>query len=299
MPGNQQAETQQYFDRFAEDWKRKGSGALPARVNIIAQRNGIALDVLASLPAPRRVLDIGCGTGDLVLDVARRGMDAVGIDFAGDMIRICEASRAEAGLERARFQQVSVFDFDPQGESYDLISAQGLIEYISADQLVDLCRRIFPLLAPGGAFVVGSRNRLFNAFSLNAFTDMERKLGALDAMMIEAEAIAMAANGAAALAAAEKAARSYPQPERHPETGVTVSVRYQYTPGELSRLLRSHGFTPAAVYGAHYHALPPAVAKDWPQLHAGLSEAIYRERRSDHRLLAQCTTFVLDVRRPA
>ena len=299
MERGQQAETQHYFDRFAEDWKRKGSGTMPARVNIIAQRNGIALDVLASLPAPKRVLDIGCGTGDLVLDIARRGIDAVGIDFAADMIRICETTRAAAGLERARFQHVSVFDFDPQGETYDLISAQGLIEYISFDQLVDLCRTVFGLLAPGGAFVVGSRNRLFNAFSLNAFTDMERKLGVLDDMMSEAEAIATAVDGAGALAAAEKVARTYPQPERHPETGVTVSVRYQYTPGELSQLLRSHGFTPAAVYGAHYHALPPAVAKDYPQLHAGFSESVYRERRSDHRLLPQCTTFVLDVRKPA
>ena len=298
MQGGQQTETQNYFDRFASDWKRKGSGTMPARVNIIAQRNGIALDVLASLPAPRRVLDVGCGTGDLVLDIARRDIDAVGIDFAADMIRICEAARAEAGLERARFQHVSVFDFDPQGEVYDLISAQGLIEYISQDQLVDLCRKVFKLLAPGGAFVVGSRNRLFNVFSLNAFTEMERKLGVLDGMMIEAEVIATATDGAAALAAAEKTARSYSQPERHPQTGVTVSVRYQYTPGELSRLLRGHGFTPAAVYGAHYHALPPAVAKDWPQLHAGFSDVIYRERRSDHRLLPQCTTFVLDVRKP-
>jgi len=299
MQGGQQAETQHYFDRFAEDWKRKGSGTMPARVNIIAQRNGIALDVLASLPAPRRVLDIGCGTGDLVLDIARRGVEAVGIDFAADMVRICEASRVEAGLERARFQHVSVFDFDSQGETYDLISAQGLIEYISADQLDDLCRRALKLLAPGGAFVVGSRNRLFNAFSLNAFTDMERKLGILDQMMLEAEAIAATADGAGALAAAEGIARSYPQPERHPETGVTVSVRYQYTPGELSRLLRGHGFAPASIFGAHYHALPPSVAKDWPQLHAELSEFIYRERRSDHRLLPQCTTFVLDVRKPA
>ena len=51
MPPEQQKETQHYFDQFAEDWKRKGSGEIPARVNIIAQRNGVALDVLDQLLA--------------------------------------------------------------------------------------------------------------------------------------------------------------------------------------------------------------------------------------------------------
>jgi SAM-dependent methyltransferase len=298
MAAEQQAETRRYFDRFAEDWKRKGSGATSARVNIIAQRNGIVLDVLNQLSAPGHVLDIGCGTGDLVLEVVRRGIDAIGIDFAPDMVRLCEEARDKAGLDRARFEQVSVFDFDPRGQTFDLISAQGLIEYISAAQLQDLCRRATALLSPGGAFVVGSRNRLFNAFSLNAFTELERKLGVLDDLMREAEAISAALDAAAALAAAERNAKAHPQPERHPETGVSVSVRYQYTPGELARTLRQHGLAPRAVYGAHYHALPPAVARDWPALHADLSEGIYRERRADHRLLPLCSTFVLDARKP-
>lgn len=299
MRADQQVETRSYFDRFAEDWRRKGTGADQARVNIIAQRNGIVLDVVAQLPAPRRVLDIGCGTGDLVVEIARRGIDAVGIDFAADMIRLCEEARRKAGVTRARFEQVSVFDYDARGETYDLVSAQGLIEYISAAQLDALCRRMLDLLAPGGAFVVGSRNRLFNAFSLNAFTALERGLGVLDDLVREAEAIAGAPDAAAGLAAAEGLAKTYPQPERHPETGVTVSVRYQYTPGELAGLLRRHGLTPTAVYGAHYHALPPAVAKEWPALHTELSEGIYRERRADHRLLPLCSTFVLVARKPA
>lgn len=299
MHPEQQKETQDYFDRYAEHWKRKGSGEVPTRVNIIAQRNGIALDVLDQLAVKRKVLDIGCGTGDLVLEIAARGVEAVGIDFAPDMIRLCETARAEASLDNARFEQVSVFDFDPHGDTYDLVSAQGLIEYISPEQLVALCDRVFRLLSPGGAFVVGSRNRLFNAFSLNAFTELERGLGVLDDLMREAEAIAGAGDAAGALAAAERIARTLPQPERHPETGVTVSVRYQYTPGELARLLRAHGLEPVTAYGAHYHALPPAVAGEWPSLHAELSESIYRERRTDNRLLPLCSTFVLYARKPS
>lgn len=298
MGSSQQADTQRYFEAFAKDWQRKGSGEIAARVNIIAQRNGIVLDVLGGLKAPRRVLDIGCGTGDLVFEVARRGLGAVGIDFAADMIRLCQEGRAANGAEAARFEHVSVFDFDSGGETYDLISAQGLIEYISPDELRALCGKVVSLLAPGGSFVVGSRNRLFNAFSLNAFTALERDLGVLDGLMREAAAITAASDAASAIAAAEAVAQPHPQPDRHPATGVSVSVRYQYTPGELAGLLRRHGLVPQAAYGAHYHGLPPAVAAEWPELHAGLSDTVYRERRNDHRLLPLCSTFVLDVRKP-
>ncbi|MGE0653361.1 MAG: hypothetical protein AB7P12_16695, partial [Alphaproteobacteria bacterium] len=190
------------------------------------------------------------------------------------------------------------FDFDPAGDAFDVISAQGLIEYISRAQLEALCRKVWSMLAPGGAFVVGSRNRLFNAFSLNAFTQLERDLGVLEPLQREAEALAGAADGGAALAAAEHGARVLPQPEKHPSTGVAVSVRYQYTPGELAALMRRHGFEPRIAVGAHYHGLPPAVAAEWPALHADLADTIYRERRGDHRLLPQCSTFVLDVRKP-
>jgi 2-polyprenyl-3-methyl-5-hydroxy-6-metoxy-1,4-benzoquinol methylase len=299
MGASQQADTQRYFDAYASDWQRKGSGEIEARVNIIAQRNGVVRDVLATLPSARRVLDIGCGTGDLVLDLAESGIDAVGIDFAADMIRLCEEARTRRGLSRARFEHVSVFDYEDAGGPFDVISAQGLIEYISQAQLDALCDKVRSMLAPGGAFVVGSRNRLFNAFSLNAFTQLERELGVLDPLMREAEALAGAADAVAALAAAERIALPLPQPDRHPSTGVTVSVRYQYTPGELAALLRHHGFEPQVAYGAHYHGLPPAVAAGWPVLHAGLADTVYRERRTDHRLLPQCSTFVLDARRPA
>ena len=299
MGSSQQADTQRYFHASAQDWQRKGAGEAAARVNIIAQRNGIVLDVLAGLDAPRRALDIGCGTGDLVFEMARRGVGVVGIDFAADMIRLCEEGRDRHGLPGARFEHVSVFDFDARGEAYDLVSAQGLIEYISPQELVALCRKVALMLAPGGAFVVGSRNRLFNAFSLNAFTELERGLGVLDGLLGEAAALAGAPDARAALAAAEKAAQPDPQPDRHPTTGVTVALRYQYTPGELARLLGEHGFVPQVAYGAHYHGLPPAVAAEWPELHTELAETVYRQRRGDHRLLPLCSTFVLDVRKPA
>jgi len=61
--------------------------------------------------APERALVPGCGRGYDVLELARRGWDALGIDFAPSAIHDGRAAAAKAGLsEKARFQQIDLFD---------------------------------------------------------------------------------------------------------------------------------------------------------------------------------------------
>jgi len=52
-------------------------------------RRAAAAECLAS--RPRRVLDIGCGTGDLIINVARRakgGVELMGLDYSPRMLAI-------------------------------------------------------------------------------------------------------------------------------------------------------------------------------------------------------------------
>lgn len=87
METKQQQETRNYFDSFAKDWKEKAMGHKQAKVNVISQRNGYVLEVIKSRNENIKTLDIGCGTGELVHDIARMGIHAVGVDFANEMIR--------------------------------------------------------------------------------------------------------------------------------------------------------------------------------------------------------------------
>lgn len=77
----QQIETLSFFDRVPLEWRRRAEGKLPV-VNVIAQRNACVHRVHAMLPEVESMLDIGCGTGELVLDMAASGVRATGIDFA-------------------------------------------------------------------------------------------------------------------------------------------------------------------------------------------------------------------------
>src|SRR5262245_50125021 len=53
-------------------------------------------------PTPGRMLDLGCGTGRLLLPFARRGYQVVGVDLSDEMLRIAGEKAAAAGVEVLR-----------------------------------------------------------------------------------------------------------------------------------------------------------------------------------------------------
>ena len=56
---------------------------------------GVAANVVASVPPPGRVLEVGCGPGSLSIELAGRGFEVTGLDLDPDMVE-----RARANAER-------------------------------------------------------------------------------------------------------------------------------------------------------------------------------------------------------
>jgi len=50
-------------------------------------------------------LDVGCGTGRLLLRMLQEGLDVDGVDTSKDMLALCEAKADERGLDARLFQQ--------------------------------------------------------------------------------------------------------------------------------------------------------------------------------------------------
>lgn len=293
---DQQGQTLEYFRLHAEDWQRK-SVNIENEFSVIDGRHQAVLAVIQNMKgAARRFLDVGCGTGQLALESARLGLKASGIDFSPEMIAQCEANRQRAGVD-ATFNCLSFFDFPVSDAVYDVVSAQGFIEYISLEQMEEFFQRASRMLRVGGSLAIGSRNRLYNAVSMNAFTQMEAKLGVLPALVAEAIDLQTSTSQADAFAALRKHEMIHPQPPAHPDTGIGVSLRYQFSPGELVCRLRKHGFEPEAVYPVHFHPLAPNLKSDHSMIHHEIAKLMQRIAGVDQRLVPFCSTFVLDVRR--
>ena len=88
------ARLEQYFDRTALDaWAAMTSDAPVSKIRatVRAGREDMRNTLLGWLPQDlrgRRILDAGCGTGMLAIEVARRGGDVVGIDVSPQLIEI-------------------------------------------------------------------------------------------------------------------------------------------------------------------------------------------------------------------
>jgi ubiquinone/menaquinone biosynthesis C-methylase UbiE len=116
---------------------------------------------LACVPAPERILDVGCGTGYLLGRLAARAPQAdalAGIDAAPAMI---EAARGAAADDRLRFLVGTAEQLPWPAGTFDLVVSTTSFDHWK-DQQVGLaeCARV---LAPGGCLVLAD---LFSALLL-------------------------------------------------------------------------------------------------------------------------------------
>ncbi len=291
MKKEQQEETLEYFRNHAEEWANKAAGNVP-KYNVIAARNDYVLRVIGNRQSSNKFLDIGCGTGELAIAAGKITTSSLGVDFAKEMIDICQSNAGTAEQDNVSFLCKSVFDADLPPDSFDIISANGVIEYISLtelDQLLELCIR---LLAPGGSLVLGSRNRLFNLYSLNAFTQEEIDLGTVHALLQESLAIVGGAS-INELLQFETAPLPNTNKDYHSTTGIEVTTRHQYTPAQLTKIVEQSGFAPVHLGGVHIHGALPKFKDQHVSDHVAMANLLGQYCDDLPELIPQASTFML------
>jgi 2-polyprenyl-3-methyl-5-hydroxy-6-metoxy-1,4-benzoquinol methylase len=291
MTKPQQAETLEFFRSHAEQWKNGVRTGDEQIVNVSRQRNEYVLEVARKTGA-RTALDVGCGSGELVLAFARTGVQGFGIDFAPEMISLAQEAAERDGLQQgARFKCMSIFDYRDDGRRFDLISANGFIEYISHEQLQQFLGLASRFLNEGGSLVVGSRNRLFNAASLNRFTVEELRQGSLPAVIEESLVWTQAKDLSEALEARPLAIA--PAQFVQPHTGIDVKVRHQFTPLQLAALFRDHGFVVRGLAAIHIHGVTVSFKERHCDIHAMISNFLQRAAGEELSLLPISSSFMI------
>lgn len=96
----QRGRVEEYFDRTAAvTWERLTSDAPVSKIRatVRAGRNEMRDLMLSWLPqdlAGKRVLDAGCGTGAMALELAKRGAHVVAVDLSPSLISVARARYA-------------------------------------------------------------------------------------------------------------------------------------------------------------------------------------------------------------
>jgi SAM-dependent methyltransferase len=118
-------------------------------------------DLLALLPdvRGRRVLDLGCGAGQVAHDVAMRGAaEVVGIDVSKRMLAL---ARAQWSHPRVTYRRATIEGVTFPPARFDLVVSSLAFHYI--DDYSGLVQRIAEWLAPHGVLVYSTEHPIFTA----------------------------------------------------------------------------------------------------------------------------------------
>jgi SAM-dependent methyltransferase len=198
--------------------------------------------VLETVPSGGRILEIGCGIGNLTAELAAAGMSCTGIDFSAEMVRQAEKLVGDA----ARVERADLFDYQAPGK-FNAVIANGVLPYYRDKPR--FLERVADLTETGGFAFIMHRNALFNLFALNQGTIdfvTEDLLGALPQdvrrrIATELEAIP----GLAAAVRKDASAELY----RSAENPLTVADLYQ-----------AAGLSVSAIRYCFMHGAPPRLS---------------------------------------
>ena len=104
-------------------------------------------------PAPKsRIFELGCGTGNLTLRLAKKGYDVVGTDLSPEMVTFAQEKARKCGLKiQFAVQDMTRFS-SPRKVPYIFCGCDG-INYLTTLSQVKACfSRVYENLKPGGMF---------------------------------------------------------------------------------------------------------------------------------------------------
>ncbi len=105
--------------------------------------------------APKKILDIACGSGMYGFTALKRYPEArlVSVDWP-NVLKLAEPAAAQMGLkERVEFRPGDIFA-DDLGAGYDLVLAVNIYHHFSVAKCIDLTRRLHAATAPGGVLMI-------------------------------------------------------------------------------------------------------------------------------------------------
>ena len=102
---------------------------------------------------PGPALDVGCGTGRLLLRYLRAGLDVDGVDTSADMLAICQQKAAQQGLRPALYQQALQQLDLPRRYHTVFIPCGTFCLIIDRHDALEALRRVHAHLVLGGLLV--------------------------------------------------------------------------------------------------------------------------------------------------
>jgi len=186
------------------------------------------------LTAESKVLDLFCGTGRHSIELAKRGIEAVGIEYNPEYVSLAKERARQASVS-PRFIQGDVRDTE-FGSEYDAAIIMWMsFGYFEDSEETLILKKVFDALKPSGRFLMEPLNR---DFLIRNFAARDEKV--VDGVKVieerEFDILTSRVRGTIT---------------RHEKSGPVVKQTFWriYSAHELKNLLEGIGFSFTAAYG--------------------------------------------------
>lgn len=132
------------WDKLAKNWDTPGVSLGENDIRIIGKTKKY-------LNTNSIILDYGCATGSIAMEMAGMVKEVRGIDISSKMIEIANRKADGRKIKNTDFMKATIFDECLEKESFDLILASSILHL--AENSTQVLGRIHQLLKPGGVFI--------------------------------------------------------------------------------------------------------------------------------------------------
>ncbi len=121
---------------------------------------------IALLDSSDVVLDLGCASGEIGLDIAPHVARVFGVDTSAKMIELAKDKVCRTQINNAQFEQADAFDQRLDDVSFSAVLALNIFHLV--DDIPNVLSRLRSLLPPGGLLIsqtpcLGERGWLFRS----------------------------------------------------------------------------------------------------------------------------------------
>ncbi len=118
---------------------------------------------------PELVLDLGCGTGSMTLELAKRGYDMTGVDISVEMLDIARERALNAGFgDKMLWLCQDMTEFELYGTVDLAVSCLDCLNHLTSPKELDRCLSlVHNYLVPDGLFIfdVNGRAKFENVYA--------------------------------------------------------------------------------------------------------------------------------------
>jgi SAM-dependent methyltransferase len=121
-----------------------------------AERSAFARLLDASIPGDARIVEIGCGTGQMSLYLARADRIVVGCDLSRGALSLGASAARRWGVDKVRFVECDLANLPLKEGAFDVVYCSGVLHH-TPDPRASFSA-IVKAVRPGGTIVIGLYN---------------------------------------------------------------------------------------------------------------------------------------------